>query len=95
MQFLRTDHTDGAEEILTIVVSPQTFFCSALERETHYLVQVTQDDHYAGIYDLDGDAIFQTLEWEVATEIPPEVIAAVEEGWASGTYTVERQEETA
>jgi hypothetical protein len=89
MRFLRTDITDGAEEILTIVETKTPFFCSALERKTHYLVQVTQDDDFAGIFDLDGDAIFQNLDWAIADDIPPDVVEAVEEGWATGNYTVE------
>ena len=92
--FLRTDHSDGAEETLTIVESPTMFYSTWLERESPFIVQVTQGDHFSGIFDLDGDAISSPpAVWRVAddTTLPPEELEAVEDGWASAGYVVERQ----
>ena len=95
MEFLRTDLNDGAEETLTIVLCAQPYYSEWLETESPYLVQVTQGAHFAGLFGLDGDAIpALPREWVLPAEttIPPNVVAAVEDGWASGNYTVERIE---
>ena len=92
--FLRTDADDGSEETLTIVESPTMFYSTWLESESPYIVQVTQGDHFLGLFDLDGDAISAPpAVWRVADEatLPPEVLEAVEDGWASAGYVVERQ----
>ena len=94
MQFVRTDLTDGAEETLTIVVSSDTYFSTWLETDSPYLVQVTQGEHCAGLFDLDGDQLTSPpTAWEVAEDVtlPPAVIAAVEEGWETAMHTVVRR----
>jgi hypothetical protein len=84
--FTRTDD-DGSSEILTIV---------RLDGCEDYLVQVTsgpdEGDDFVGLYDLDGDQypLSNCVTWDLATDVPADVIAAVEEGWATGQNTVER-----
>lgn len=91
MQFVRTDLSDGAEETLTIVESPTHFYSTWLAAESPFIVQVTQGDHFSGLFTLDGDVIsVPPPEWWIPVAIPAEVTQAVEEGWASALYTVER-----
>lgn len=95
MRFIRKDMTDGAIETLTICrLDTGVFFADCLEAESPYVVQIeagTPDDlgDFVGLYDLDGERIEQRCTWEVASDVPAEVREAVEEGWASGSNTVE------
>lgn len=92
MQFRRRDMNDGAEELLTIVrLDGEEFWSEALLRETPFAVQVEQGDHFAGLFDLDGEELPDgNREWAEAVPVPADVVDAVEDGWASGSYVVER-----
>jgi hypothetical protein len=48
-------------------------------------------DDFVGLYDLDGDRLdVGNADWEAVSEAPAEVIEQVEQGWETGTSTVER-----
>ena len=91
---------DDARETLTLVRldSGETHYCAELDRETPYLVQVTAGpgpgDDLVGIYDLDGERVELPSpgSWDAVTDAPADVIAAVGDGWATGTTTVERMQ---
>lgn len=94
MRFIRTDLMDpDCTEEITLVSSSMHYYSTWLEAESPYIVQVCQGEHFAGLFSLDGDAITSPpASWEVAADadIPAEVVAAIEEGWTTGNYTVER-----
>ena len=85
IRFTRTAD-DGATETLTL----------CLLNGVEHVVQVTsgpdEGDDFVGIYDLDGDKwpTTQDDEWALCTSASAEIIAAIEDGWATGTNTVER-----
>jgi len=96
-QFTRTDHHDHAAETLSIVrlCPPRYFYSADLGKDTPFLVQITAGTEpggdFVGLYDLDGDQIqCANLEWELATEVPAEVLEQIETGWESGSSVVER-----
>lgn len=86
-QFKRTNLCDGAHEFLQIV---------QFEGEDDYAVQITAEagghGDFIGLFDLDGDEISLSneLTWEIAKEVPEEVIATIETEWESGTLVVAR-----
>lgn len=92
MQFLRHDVNDGAEELLTVQADEgEEFWSEALLRETPFAVQVEQGDHFAGLFDLDGEELpGGNREWAEAVPVPADVVDAVEDGWSTGSYVVER-----
>lgn len=99
MQFLRTDLSDGAEEILTIcrLDGGATRAAECLGGRSPFVVQITTDTaqggDFIGLYDLDGDKIESSrVSWEVAddADIPGAVVDAILSGWASVTNEVAR-----
>jgi hypothetical protein len=94
----RTDQSDGASEVLRLVVTEdrRTFVCAGLEgREFPYLVQITTGpevgDDFVGLYDLDGEEVrLPSVKWELASDVPGEVIEQIESGWESGSKVVDR-----
>lgn len=79
---------DGASEVLTLVRLASGDLA----------VQITTgpnvDDDFVGIYDLDGEPIpyASGLEWEIATDVPANVIEQIETEWATGETVVTRLE---
>lgn len=96
MTFTRTDLVDGSSEELTIVEVEKLYYCEALGKSTPFLVLVTQGDHFAGVFDLDGDAVLSNLaSWitrtkQIPANVPDDVITQIEEGWATGNFTIVR-----
>lgn len=96
MQFRRTDQSDNATEILTIVTLSDALFCEWTEQEHALGVQVTREDgDLVGVYDLDGAIlpdVFTIGGWEVAEDetIPAAVVDAVSQGWERGSCVVAR-----
>lgn len=80
-QFKRTDYSDNASEILSLVRFD----------DGGYGVQVTtpDGDDLVGVYDLDGDKINGPCDWELvpAAEVPAEHLAWSSE-WETGSTTV-------
>lgn len=101
-RFIRTDRSDGASEILTIVrltsgkFADSLFACSDLDgREYPYLVEICTGpvigDDFVGLYDLDGERIYPgNADWERVAEAPAEVVDQIENGWESGSNLVTR-----
>lgn len=95
IEFKRSNF-DGAHEYLQICRVGKPIYAECLERETPFVVQITAEPgghgDFIGIYDLDGGRIdrFALGSWEIAEEVPEDVIAAVEQGWESRASVVER-----
>ena len=101
-QFTRTDRSDGASEVLTLVkltsgpLAGKSFTSQDLDgREYPYLVQITTGadvgDDFVGLYDLDGDKVdVGNAEWVTVAKVPAEVIEQIENGWESGSNVVAR-----
>lgn len=88
VRWTRTDSSDGAHEILTLVRRDET---------GDVVVQVTTGpdvgDDFVGLYDLDGERLQLGNEtWEVIgeDEVSPELIAEVEGNWECGSSVVTR-----
>lgn len=85
VRFVRTDLSDGATEVLTLV---------RVEGIADYMVEVCAGpnvgDGFVGLYDLDGSQRRGDYEWEAVSRAPDEVICAIEENWAIGNMVVER-----
>jgi hypothetical protein len=88
VRFRRTDQSDGASEILTVV---------RLDGETDLSIEICAGpeigDDFVGLYDLDGEQMnLGKASWEAvdAAEVPTDVIEAIETDWESGSNIVER-----
>jgi hypothetical protein len=88
VRFRRTDHFDGASEILTVV---------RVDGEADLRIEICAGpkvgDDFVGLYDLDGDQLqVGNCSWEVVdeTHVPADIIAAIETDWESGSNFVER-----
>ena len=95
---------DGACETLTIVEIDEShaYYSEALGRTSKYLVQVTPggispDGSLEGdsvtLCDLDGEEVAvntRLLLWDISADVPADVIAAIEDGWATGNNVVTR-----
>ena len=86
----KREQADGAHEYLQIVRLDykRTFVSEALGgKRSPFIVQITSDSgghgDFVGVFDLDGDKIdAHGLSWEIADDVPAEVIETVETGWA-------------
>jgi hypothetical protein len=88
VRWTRTDQSDGAHEILTIV---------RIEGQPDLCVEVCAGpeigDDFVGLYDLDGDQLTTgNCSWEAvdACEVPADVVSTIETDWEHGTTVVER-----
>lgn len=101
-RFTRTDRSDGASEVLTLVkltsgpLAGKRFVSQDLDgREYPYLVQITTGpdvgDDFVGLYDLDGDKVdVGNADWVTVAEAPAEVIEQIETSWATRFNEVAR-----
>ena len=88
VRYRRTDSSDGASEILTVV---------RIDGESDFVIEICSGpgigDDFVGLYDLDGDQLRTgNCSWEVVdeSEVPAEVIEMIETDWESGTNVVAR-----
>jgi hypothetical protein len=90
LRWTRTDQSDGASEILTIVrIDGQTDLC------VEVCAGPEVGDDFVGLYDLDGDQLtLGNCSWEAvdASEVPAEVVTSIETDWEHGSTIVERFE---
>lgn len=103
IQFRRTDSNGSPDEILTLCRildnndGETTLHCEGLGRAVPYLVRVSEgDDSDAVVCDLDGDrsSNLDDLAHEPCNDAPTDVIAQIAEGWATGTCSVARIDDT-
>ncbi len=94
LRWTRTDQSDGAHEILTIV---------RIDGQTDLCVEVCAGpeigDDFVGLFDLDGEQLtLGNCSWdavdasEVPSEVRAEVVTTIETDWEHGSTIVERLE---
>lgn len=88
LRWVRTDQSDGASEILTLV---------QIDGDSQLRIEICAGpeigDDFVGLYDLDGDQIqLGNCSWEAVdeSEVPADVITSIETDWESGSNVVTR-----
>lgn len=89
LRWKRTDQSDGASEILTIV---------RIDGDFRYYVEICSGpnvgDDFVGLYTLEGDQVrLSNCSWEVVSNPPREIIVQIETDWESGSNVIERLED--